>query len=134
MEKNGLVCKRLVFTDLGGSMFDGSLTQGCDIVDVVAEEETALAAGLPPDDWWRRNPEFREPNLSRNLALVERLRSVGKRHGRSAGEVAIAGTLRNPLVITAIVGARTASQAEGVLGAADLRLSEDDIFEIEGNR
>ncbi len=29
------------------------------------------AALLPPDDW-RRNPEFNEPNRSRNLALVRR--------------------------------------------------------------
>jgi len=90
------------------------------------------AANLPPDDWRRRNPEFIEPHLSRNLALVERLRTVGNRQGRSPGEVAIAWTLRNPLVTGAIVGARSAMQAEGVMRAAELRLSEDDISEIEG--
>ena len=90
------------------------------------------AANLPPDDWRRRNPEFIEPNLSRNLALVERLRAVGNRHGRSPGEVAIAWTLRNTLVAGAIVGARSEMQAEGVMRAAELRLSEDEIDEIEG--
>ena len=90
------------------------------------------AANLPPDDWRRRNPEFIEPNLSRNLALVERLRAVGNRHGRSPGEVAIAWTLRNTLVTGAIVGARSEMQAEGVMRAAELRLSEDEIDEIEG--
>jgi aryl-alcohol dehydrogenase-like predicted oxidoreductase len=90
------------------------------------------AANLPRDDWRRRNPEFIEPNLSRNLALVERLRAVGNRHGRSPGEVAIAWTLRNPLVTGAIVGARSEMQAEGVMRAAELRLSEDEIAEIEG--
>ncbi len=90
------------------------------------------AANLPPDDWRRRNPEFIEPNLSRNLALVDRLRAVGNRHGRSPGEVAIAWTLRNSLVTGAIVGARSEIQAEGVMRAAELPLSEDDIAEIEG--
>jgi len=90
------------------------------------------AASLPVDDWRRRSPEFNEPNLTRNLALVDRLRAVGKRYGRSAGEVAIAWTLRNPAVTGAIVGARTAAQAEGVMKAAELLLSDTDIVEIEG--
>jgi aryl-alcohol dehydrogenase-like predicted oxidoreductase len=90
------------------------------------------AASLPADDWRRRSPEFNEPNLTRNLALVERLRAVGKRHNRSAGEAAIAWTLRNPAVTGAIVGARTAAQAEGVMKAAELLLSDTDIVEIEG--
>jgi len=90
------------------------------------------AANLPPDDWRCRNPEFIEPNLSRNLALVERLRAVGNRYGRSPGEVAIAWTLKNLLVTGAIVGARSEMQAEGVMRAAELRLSEDEIAEIEG--
>jgi aryl-alcohol dehydrogenase-like predicted oxidoreductase len=45
---------------------------------------------LPPEDWRSRNPEFQEPKLNHNLALVERLRAVGARHGRTPGEVAIA--------------------------------------------
>jgi aryl-alcohol dehydrogenase-like predicted oxidoreductase len=90
------------------------------------------AAALPENDWRRRNPEFNEPNLTRNLALVERLRAVGKRHGRSPGEVAIAWTLRNPAVTGAIVGARSAVQAEGVMRAAELVLTEADVAEIEG--
>ncbi|HUI46404.1 MAG TPA: aldo/keto reductase [Nitrospirota bacterium] len=89
------------------------------------------AAGLPADDWRRRSPEFNEPNLSRNLALVERLRAVAKRHGRSPGEAAIAWTLRHPAVTGAIVGARSAVQAQGVMRAAELHLSDEEISEIE---
>jgi aryl-alcohol dehydrogenase-like predicted oxidoreductase len=90
------------------------------------------AAALPPDDWRSRHPAFNGPDLSRNLALVERLRAVGVRHGRSAGEVAIAWTLRNPAVTAAIVGARSAVQAEGVMRAAELTLSEEEAAGIEG--
>ncbi len=90
------------------------------------------AAGLPADDWRKRSPEFNEPNLSRNLALVERLRAVAKRRGRLPGEVAIAWTLRNPAVTGAIVGARSAAQAAGVMNAADLELTEADVAGIEG--
>ncbi len=68
--------------------------------------------------------------LSQNLAL-ERLREIGKRHGRSPGEVAIAWTLRNPAVTGAIVGARNARQADGVMRAGDLRLTDREVNEIE---
>jgi aryl-alcohol dehydrogenase-like predicted oxidoreductase len=90
------------------------------------------AASLPADDFRTRNPEFRDPRLSKNLELVERLRAVGSRHGRSPGEVAIAWTLRFPAITAAIVGARNAKQAEGVMRAGELKLSAEEIAEIEG--
>jgi aryl-alcohol dehydrogenase-like predicted oxidoreductase len=89
------------------------------------------AASLPPDDFRNRNPEFREPRLSKNLELVERLRRVGARHGRGPGEVAIAWVLRHPAVTGAIVGARNAKQAEGIMRAGELKLSADETKEIE---
>ncbi|MEA3211470.1 MAG: hypothetical protein QOE70_4527 [Chthoniobacter sp.] len=86
---------------------------------------------LPPTDWRSKNPEFQEPKLTGNLALVERLRAVGARHGRTPGEVAIAWTLHHPAVTGAIVGARNPSQLNGIIGAADFHLSEEEIAEIE---
>jgi aryl-alcohol dehydrogenase-like predicted oxidoreductase len=90
------------------------------------------AENLPADDWRRKNPEFREPKLSQNLELVERLRAVGARYGRTPGEVAIAWTLRLPAVTGAIVGSRSAKQAEGVMRAGELKLTAQDLAEIEG--
>jgi aryl-alcohol dehydrogenase-like predicted oxidoreductase len=88
-------------------------------------------AALPPDDWRRRNPDFQEPLLSRNLRLVELLRAIGRRHGRTPGEVAIAWTLHNPAVTGAIVGLRRPDQIAGVIGAAAFRLSPDEVAEIK---
>ena len=85
---------------------------------------------LPKDDWRKGHADFNEPNLSRNLALVERLKQIAQRHGRSPGEVAIAWTLKNPAVTGAIVGARNAKQADGVMHAGDLNLSGDEVLEI----
>jgi aryl-alcohol dehydrogenase-like predicted oxidoreductase len=87
---------------------------------------------LPKEDWRTRNEQFQEPQLSANLAVVDRLKAVGARHGRSAGEVAIAWVLHNPAVTGAIVGARNAKQVEQSVGGADLRLSQEDIQEVEG--
>lgn len=89
-------------------------------------------ANLPDDDWRKRNPEFQEPELSKNLELVERLKEVAARYGRTPGEVAIAWTLRLPAVTGAIVGARNAKQAQQVMRAGDLKLTPGDIAEIEG--
>jgi aryl-alcohol dehydrogenase-like predicted oxidoreductase len=90
------------------------------------------AEALPADDFRSRNPEFKEPRLSKNIELVERLRKVGARHGRGPGEVAIAWVLRHPAITGAIVGARNAKQAEGVMRAGELKLSAEEIAEIEG--
>jgi len=87
---------------------------------------------LPADDWRKRHPDFQEPQLSRNLRLVELLRTIGSRHGRTAGEVAIAWVLHNPAITGAIVGARRPSQVRGVFGAAEFRLSPRDLADIEG--
>src|SRR3954466_15974072 len=91
-------------------------------------------AAFPQDDFRKRAPAFQEPQLSRNLELAEVMRTIGQRHGRSAGEVAIAWTLRHPAVSAAIVGMRSAAQARGVLGALEFRLSDDDIAEIDAFR
>lgn len=86
---------------------------------------------LPDDDWRKRDPEFQEPRLSRNLALVEKLSEIAYLHGRSVGEVAIAWTLANPAVTAAIVGARHPEQVDSNIGAAEFRLTSLELREIE---
>ena len=84
---------------------------------------------LPSDDWRRNAPEFNEPRLSRNLELVGLLEEIGAEHGPA--EVAIAWTLRHPAVTAAIVGGRRPDQVDGVIGAADPLLSEEELKRIE---
>lgn len=89
-------------------------------------------AALPDDDWRKTlNPEFQEPNLTRNLQLVEKLRSIGHRHGRSPAQLAIAWTLRHPAVTGAIVGARRPDQVDEIVGAANFSFSKSELEEID---
>jgi aryl-alcohol dehydrogenase-like predicted oxidoreductase len=88
-------------------------------------------ANLPADDWRKRDPDLREPNLSCNVKTVRRLQDVGRRHGRSPAEVAIAWVLHNPAVTGAIVGARRPEQVRGVVGAAEFQLTPEERAEIE---
>jgi len=108
----------IVYSPMASGLLTGAMTR-------------ERAAKLPKDDWRKTNPDFNEPNLTRNLELVEILREIARRHNRSIGEVAIAWTLRNPAVTGAIVGARNARQADGVMRAGDLRLNDKEVAEIE---
>ena len=87
-------------------------------------------AKMPQDDFRRNTKQFQEPQISRNLDLVELLRSIGQRHGVEPGVVAIAWTLHNPAITAAIVGGRSAKQVDGVLPAATFRLTEEEFAEI----
>lgn len=109
----------IVYSPMGSGLLTGAMTR-------------ERIAAMPEDDWRKGSANFQEPLLSRNLELVERLRSVGQRHHASAGETAIAWTLKNSAVTAAIVGIRSAQQAKGIAGAADLDLTGTDVAEIEG--
>ena len=108
----------IVYSPMGSGLLTGAMTR-------------ERIAAMPEDDWRKRDRNFQEPLLSRNLRLVDTLCSVGQRHMASPGEVAIAWTLKNPAVTGAIVGVRNAQQAEGNVGAASLELTSDEVAEIE---
>ena len=88
-------------------------------------------ANFPKDDFRRNAKNYQEPLLSRNLAVADFIGEIGKRHGVSAGVIAIAWTLHHPAVTAAIVGGRNAKQVEGVIPAATFRLSEEEFAEIQ---
>jgi len=86
---------------------------------------------MPEDDWRKRNPEFQEPRLSRNLELANLLSEIGYPHNVPPGVVAIAWTLRNPVVTAAIVGGRRPQQIEDLVPAAEFRLNESEMTQID---
>ena len=108
----------IVYSPMASGLLTGAMTR-------------ERVAAMPQDDWRKHDAEFQEPRLSQNLELVERLRAIGERHGRSPGEVAIAWALHNPAVTAAIVGSRSPEQTEGVIGAGAFRLTDDEVSEIE---
>jgi len=87
-------------------------------------------AAFPDNDFRKRAKNYQEPQLSRNLAIADKLKEIGALHNVSAGVVAIAWTLHNSAITAAIVGGRSAKQVEGTLSAATFRLSETEYNEI----
>ena len=108
----------IVYSPMASGLLAGKMTR---------ERITAF----PDDDWRSRSPEFKEPNLTRNLEVAQLLREIGEDHGLTAGAVAVAWTLRLSSVTAAIVGARNPEQVDGVIGAGEFRLSEDELDRIE---
>jgi aryl-alcohol dehydrogenase-like predicted oxidoreductase len=88
-------------------------------------------ASLPDEDWRKQSSYFQEPELSANLALVEKLRPIAERNGRTVAQLSIAWVLRRPEVTAAIVGARRPSQIEETAPAGDWTFSVEDITEID---
>jgi aryl-alcohol dehydrogenase-like predicted oxidoreductase len=109
----------IVYSPMGSGLLTGAMTR-------------ERIAALPQNDWRTKNEQFREPKLSANLKLVERLQSVGVRHERPPGQIAVAWTLHDPAVTGAIVGARNAKQVDQIATAADIQLTPQDMAEIEG--
>lgn len=86
---------------------------------------------LPADDWRRKNAEFKEPQLSKNLDLSDVLKKIGNNHNCTAGAVAIAWTLLKPAVTAAIVGLRRVDQVESAIKAGEIKLTSTDLETIE---
>jgi aryl-alcohol dehydrogenase-like predicted oxidoreductase len=90
-------------------------------------------ASLPSDDFRSRSSQFQEPQLSENLAVAERLRQIGEKHGASPGAVAVSWVLRDPVVTGAIVGMRRPGQVDDLVpSAGELELDAEEIAFAEG--
>jgi aryl-alcohol dehydrogenase-like predicted oxidoreductase len=108
----------IVYSPMASGLLTGKMTR--EHIDTLAK-----------DDWRKKNDEFKEPKLAKNLALVERVKQVAEKHQCSPGEVAIAWVLHHPEVTGAIVGARNAEQVQGTIGGAKLQLTAEDMALLE---
>ena len=107
----------IVYSPMGSGMLTGAMTR-------------ERVEAMPDNDWRKSDDWFTEPQLTRNLALADRLRAVGERHGMSAGAVAVAWTLLNPAVSGAIAGFRRPDQVDPIIDAVWLKLTAEDLAEI----
>ena len=74
---------------------------------------------------------FAPASFTQNLAVVERLRSLGRRHRASVAQLALAWVLHQPAVSVALVGMSHSSEVVENVGALNVRLTPDDLAEIE---
>ncbi len=78
-------------------------------------------------DFRSRAPRFQGENLTQNLRLVERLRTVAASIGASVAQVAIAWVAAQGEDIVPLVGARQRDRLTEALGALNLRLTPEQL-------
>jgi aryl-alcohol dehydrogenase-like predicted oxidoreductase len=83
------------------------------------------------DDWRSTSADFAGETFRRNLAVVDRLKQFAVERDVSLPVLAVAWTLAHPAVDVAIVGTRNPDHLIDSVGALDVRLSEEDLAEID---
>jgi len=108
----------IVYSPMGKGLLTGKFTQ-------------QHLAALSLDDHRRRSPGFQEPQFTATLQLVDQLRPIAERNGKTPAQLAISWVLRRSEVTAAIVGARRPGQIEETAKAGDWKLAAEDIEQIE---
>ncbi|MEY2570071.1 MAG: hypothetical protein QOE63_421 [Acidimicrobiaceae bacterium] len=106
----------LVYGALAHGLLSGSMTP-----------DTTFA----PDDWRSHSPDFAGETFAANLAVVAELEAFAAERGLSLPELAVAWTLAHPAINVAIMGARTLDHLHDSVAAADVKLEDDDLWEID---
>jgi aryl-alcohol dehydrogenase-like predicted oxidoreductase len=86
---------------------------------------------LPQDDFRRGLPRFQQDALRQNLAIVERVREIAERLGVTPAQVALAWVLAQGDNVIPIPGTKTPTYLMENAAAADVRLSSDDLAELD---
>ena len=75
-------------------------------------------------------PQMKSYFTDANFRLLDEMEAIGKGHGKTIAQVSIAWVLGNPLITAPIVGARNCEQLQESLGAADFRLTEEEMTKL----
>jgi aryl-alcohol dehydrogenase-like predicted oxidoreductase len=86
---------------------------------------------IPSDDWRRGVPRWQEENFDSNARVVRRLEEIASRHNVTTAQLALAWVLHQGDDIVPIPGTRKRENLEANAAAADVRLSPDDLREID---
>src|SRR3954451_11625747 len=83
--------------------------------------------GLAENDFRRLSPRFREENLERNRALVDKIKDIATAKGVTPGQLVLAWLLAQGNDVVPIPGTRRIRHLEENLAAADIRLTDAEL-------
>jgi L-glyceraldehyde 3-phosphate reductase len=113
----------------------GELGVGCIVFSPLAQGVLTdrYLNGIPSDSRAAQHGSLSEAQLSDDvLARVRALNEIAARRGQSLAQLAIAWTLRDPRVTSALIGASSVAQLEANIAALErLDLAPDEIEEID---
>jgi aryl-alcohol dehydrogenase-like predicted oxidoreductase len=84
-----------------------------------------------PDDYRRQSPRFQGENFGRNLALVEKVKTLAHDKGCTPAQLALAWVLAQGEYLVPIPGTRRIRNLEENLGALKVQLTGVDLATIE---
>ena len=90
-------------------------------------KDTKLGEG----DFRKTVPQFAPEAMEKNQALIELLKRVGAEKGATPAQIALAWLLAQRPYIAPIPGTTKLARLEENIGAADIRLTRDDLAAIE---
>ncbi|MHB8405921.1 MAG: aldo/keto reductase [Gammaproteobacteria bacterium] len=89
------------------------------------------AEDYPPDDFRREDPRFQGANFDANMRAAAKVRDLAARHGATSSQIALAWLLHKGDDIVPIPGTKHLRYLEENLVAASLKLSTDDMRELD---
>jgi aryl-alcohol dehydrogenase-like predicted oxidoreductase len=89
-------------------------------------------ATFPESDSRGRDPLFQGERLARISAAVEQMGKMAAAHGKTAGQMAIAWVLNQPGLTVALCGAKRVSHIDESAGAAEWKLSAEELRKLDG--
>ncbi len=93
--------------------------------------DSRAVRGAQRADWLAALYDESRPEVQRKLDLVEQLMNVADKAGITLTHMAIAFTLAHRAVTSTIIGPRTRSQLDDLVGAADVRLDAATLDAID---
>lgn len=86
---------------------------------------------LPENDQRRRLPRFQQENLQANLDIAAKVREVAERIGATPAQTALAWLVAQGPYVVPIPGTKTPGYLADNAAAAEVRLSEADLAELD---
>jgi len=108
---------------LGGGFLSGKYQRNQPPQQAV-EGRIATARVEHEEAWQRRSTD-------RNWQVVDMVRQIAQEHGATPSQIALAWLRAQPLVSSVILGARSFSQLEENVGAADIELTAEERTRLD---
>lgn len=133
------ICDLQIEYSLLSRGIENGILQTCRELGIAITAYGVLSRGLiagtgpsgDPRDFRAHSPRFQGENLTRNLALVERLTPIAARRGLTVAQLAIAWVAAQGADIVPVVGMRRRTRLDEALTAVDIALDADELTEID---
>jgi aryl-alcohol dehydrogenase-like predicted oxidoreductase len=86
---------------------------------------------LPADDWRHNDPRYSPENMPKNLAIVDAVAAVARRHGVSNAQIALAWLLAQGDHVVPIPGVKRRETMRDSAGSPEVTLSNTDLADLD---